>query len=356
MGDRKKGRALMGRPSLTFFCELPADRLAPVIQQPVLETLARMNASVSLAILDFSVERAALVRKLNQYGIPVTAWLLLPHDQGYWLGVENAEAAENFYASFESWTRQESLTWQVIGLDIEPDIREFEAWVSGTGRQWAFRRVLRRVFQRRRLAFAQRIYRELVNKIHSDGYRVESYHLPLIADERIVGSTLLRRILGIFDIPVDTEVLMLYSSNLRGRSNRPHFGLGMLWSYGSQAQAIGVGSTGGGVDFVRDHRFLDWDELSRDLRLAWYWSDRLYIFSLEGCVEQGFLPGLEHFEWDRPILFPESAAERVAGWRGFLQSTLWISAHILLILVGITSLVLFFIGLRRWIKNKKSHF
>jgi hypothetical protein len=354
MPDQKKGRALMGQPRLTFFCELPAKHLAPVLQQSVLETLAAMNASVSLAILDLAPERAELVRKLNQYGIPVIAWLLLPRDQGYWLGMENAEAAEDFYASFKSWTRQENLVWRKIGLDIEPDIREFEAWVEGDRRRWALRRMLGRVFQRRKLAFAQRVYRELVGQIRSDGFQVESYHLPVIADERLVGSTLLRRILGIVDIPVDTEVWMLYSSNLRGRSNRPHFGLGVLWSYGSQAQAIGLGSTGGGIDFVQNPRFLDWDELSRDLRLGWYWSDQLYIFSLEGCIEQGFLPGLEHFEWDQPIFFPESSAERVAGWRGFLQSILWISAHMLLILMGIGSTVFFFVGLRRWIKKRRS--
>jgi hypothetical protein len=343
----------MAQPRLTFFCELPASRLTSVLQQSVLETLAMMKASVSLAILDLSSERAELVRKLNQLGIPVTAWLLLPRDQGYWLGVENAEVVEKFYESFLSWTHQENLTWQAIGLDIEPDIREFEAIIVGDRKRWAFRRMVRRIFQRRKLTFAQRIYRELVSQIHAEGYRVESYHLPLIADERLVGSTLLRRTLGIVDVPVDTEVWMLYSSSLRGRSNRPHFGLGMLWSYGSQAEAIGVGSTGGGMDLIQDHRLLDWEELSRDLRLAWYWTDQLYVFSLEGCVEQGFLPGLADFEWDRPIFFPESSAERVAGWRGFLQSILWISAHLLLIILWIGSVVLFFVGLRRWIKKRR---
>jgi hypothetical protein len=344
----------MAPPRLTFFCELPAIRLTNVLQQNALETLAMMKASVSLAILDLSSERAELVRKLNQLGIPVSARLLMPRDQGYWLGVENAEVVEEFYGSFLSWTDQENLIWQAIGLDFEPDIREFEAFIEGDRKRWAFRRMVRRVFQSRKLTYAQRIYRELVSQIHARGYRVESYHLPLIADERLVGSTLLRRILGIVDVLVDTEVWMLYSSYLRGRSNRPHFGLGVLWSYGSQAEAIGVGSTGGGMHLIQDHQLLNWEEISRDLRLAWYWTDQLYVFSLEGCIEQGFLTKLADFEWDRPIFFPESSAERVAGWRGFLQSILWISAHMLLILMGIGSTVFFFVGLRRWIQKRRS--
>ena len=344
----------MGRPQITFFCELPSKRLSSVVGQPELQVLSAMNACISLAILDFSQERAEFVRQLNQHGIPVTAWLLLPRDQGYWLGMDNADVAKEIYATFISWTSQEKLKWRTIGLDFEPDIREFEAWIDGDRKRWAFQRMLSRLFKRRKLAISQRVYRQLVASIRSNGYMVESYNLPFIADERIVGSTLLRRIFGIVDIPVDTEVWMLYSSILRGNTERPHFGLGVLWSYGSQAQAVGVGSTGGGIDFVQEQRYLDWDELSRDLRLAWYWTDQIYIFSLEGCIEQGLLPGLEKFQWDQPIFFPESSAERVAGWRGFLQSILWISAHMLLILTGIASLVLFFVGLRRWIKNRRS--
>lgn len=35
-------------------------------------------------------------------------------------------------------------------------------------------------------------YEALVARIHADGYRVENYQFPLIADERRAGSTLLQ--------------------------------------------------------------------------------------------------------------------------------------------------------------------
>ena len=185
----------MGRPQITFFCELPSKCLSSVVGQPELQVLSAMNACISLAILDFSQERAEFVRQLNQHGIPVTAWLLLPRDQGYWLGMDNADVAKETYASFKSWTLRENLTWRTIGLDFEPDIREFKAWIDGGHRRWALQRILSRLFQRRKLVISQRVYRHLVGAIRSDGYMVESYNLPLIADERIVGSTLLRRTL-----------------------------------------------------------------------------------------------------------------------------------------------------------------
>ncbi len=89
--------------------------------------------------------------------------------------------------------------------------------------------------------------------------------------------------------PVDTEVWMLYSSNLRGRSNRPHFGLGVLWSYGSQAQAIGVGSTGGGIDFIEDHGDRSTGR-SFPVTFVWPGTGRIsFIFSAwKGVSSRGF--------------------------------------------------------------------
>ena len=89
-----------------------------------------------------------------------------------------------------------------------------------------------------------------------------------------------------------------------------------------------------------DARPLEWEELARDLRLAWYYKDQIYVFSLEGCVRQGFLPLLSSFQWDAPILMPDSVTQRVRAWRETLQTTLWVSAHILHLLVAAAGLFL----------------
>ena len=59
---------------------------------------------------------------------------------------------------------------------------------------------------------ARAIYRALTEEIRADGYSVDAYHLPPLADERLAGSTILARLFGLIDVPVDREVLMLYSS------------------------------------------------------------------------------------------------------------------------------------------------
>ena len=49
---------------------------------------------------------------------------------------------------------------------------------------------------------------------------------------------MLQRLAGLVEVTTDREIWMLYSSFLRS------VGPGMIWSYGPQAGAIAVGSTG----------------------------------------------------------------------------------------------------------------
>jgi LPXTG-motif cell wall-anchored protein len=308
-----------------------------------MDFLKALNASLCLGIIDLTPERAEVVRRLNQAGIPVTAWLLLPKDQGYWFNLDNAPQAVARYAAFKSWTAEYGLKWDRIGLDTKPDLRDLQQLIE---QRWRMLPVLvRRSFNWRRLRRARKMYRSLVADIHADGYRVETCQFPFIVDERKAHTTLLQRVTGIVDLPTDREVLMLYTSFVRPD------GAGFLWSYAPEAQSIGVGSTGGGVDIGMNlgARLLSWSEFSRDLRLAWYWNDDIFIFSLEGCVHQGFLDKIATFEWDHPILSPAESAARVEGWRGMLQTVLWFSTNFWIVTIGLIG----FIGTIWFLRRRK---
>ncbi len=83
------------QPRITFFCELDSARLEILFSDPsVMDTLGRLNARLSLGLVDMAPVRARLVQRLNEAGVPVDAWLLLHRDQGYWLGASNFDAAE----------------------------------------------------------------------------------------------------------------------------------------------------------------------------------------------------------------------------------------------------------------------
>jgi hypothetical protein len=318
-------------PVLTFFCELDAQPLEALFTNPqVIPDLKALNAGVSLGILDFSPERAGVIQSLNKANIPVTAWLLLPKDQGYWFNSANVAQATRRYADFKAWTAEHDLKWAAIGLDIEPDINEAIALTQGRSRLAPM--LFKRLFDPQSLLRAEMAYASLVTGIQTDGYLVESYHIPFIVDERKTSSTLLKRLAGLVDFHANREVLMLYSSFFRP------VGDGLIWSYGPQADSIGIGSTGGGVDIqaVKDIPPITWPELTRDLRLAYRLKKPVHLFSLEGCIAEGYLARLRTFDWEGPISAPVDSYQKVHTARQVGQAGLWVAAHPLVVLASIS--------------------
>lgn len=327
--------------TLTFFSELDAESLEGLFSEPsVINRLVALGARVSLGILDFSAERASVVRRLNRAGIPLIAWQLLPREDGYWYNMFNASQAAARYAEFREWSAREGLQWSGIGVDIEPDIAEFQQLLAHKAS--LFRTLLRRGYGKQRLHDAREAYRSLILRMRSDGYSVHSYEFPFMVDEQQAGSSLVRRLLGVADVPSDLRVLMLYTSFFRP------YGLAFLWSYARDAASVGVGITGGGVemDGIRHPAPLSWAELSRDLRLAAHRCGDIHIFSLEGCVHQGFLERLLDFDWEQPVNPPRPWAEMLYVLRAAFRACLWLATRpgaLIGILACIVGLLAFFL-------------
>lgn len=310
------------KPHLTFFCEMDSPELAALFSGPeTIRQLTALKANISLGLLDLSAERAAVAHKLNQAGIPLHAWLLLPMEQGYWFNLDNASQALQRYQAFRKWTLENGLKWEAIGLDIEPDIRLMQSFKHGLAA--GIKTVIGHLQTRSTSENARNHYLQLVQTIQHDGWKVESYQFPLIIDERRARSRLIQTLGRIIDLPVDREVLMLYSSFFR-----PH-GAAILASYASEAGGIGLGVTGGGVDIdgLVDSRPLTWNELQRDLLFASRYSDQLYIFSLEGCVRQGILAQIGQLDWSQVIMLPAADIQRIQRYRALMRAFLWTTAH-----------------------------
>jgi hypothetical protein len=315
-----RGAMTLQPPRLTFACELDRARLADLFADPaVIGDLLALGARVALMCSDFSDERAGVVRRLNAAGVPVVGIPLLPLAEGYYFTTDNAGQAAGSYQQFMAWTRRHGLVWDGVGLDIEPDARSFLQIMDNP---WGLVPMLvPRLADRARPARSKAAYQALVERIRADGWQVENYQFPLIADERQAGSTLLQR-LALVDVATDREVWMLYSSFLRA------LGPGLIWAYGPEAAAIAVGTTGGGPDIPGSPQMpsLNWEELARDLRLARHFCDQVLIHSLEGCVWQGLLPRLRSFDWE-DVDRPPDGARAGKALRRSLRATLWASAH-----------------------------
>ncbi len=301
----------MTAPHLTFFCELPDEQLGRTFADPeVIKSLLALGARVSLAITDLSTTRAAAVRFLNEAGIPVVAWLLLPEADGYWFSSKNAALARQRWRDVLAWTHTEELRWDGVGLDAEVDMRDVELLAADGRSRLKF--LLSRLGARSEMRRARDQYRQLVDEVRDAKIPAEHYLIPILFDEHAAGSTLVQWLTGIVDMPADRHVPMLYTSLFRKFG-----GPGVLASYAEGARSIAVGSTGGGVTVAGfdQIRPLDWKELSRDLLLARRFSDDLFVFSLEGCVEQGFLEPLVEFDWDAEVRLPAGRTDAVNRFR-----------------------------------------
>lgn len=276
--------------TLRFFCELDETELSDVATEATWRQLQRLGAGVTLAIKDFSPARAAFIRRLTEHGVPVGAWVVLPPTQGYFATPHNHAQVEAQGLELMRWARAEGLSFEALGLDLEPHRADLEALMRAPVRG-LLSRVLRRPS---RPDGARAAWAQVARRLTETGLRLESYVFPMLYDDRLAGRERFARWLGFVDVPTEREVLMLYSSVLGAA------GYGVLASYArSKPRAIGVGSTGGGIDpFPK----LSFAHLTRDLSIAASACDDVSIFSLEGCVRRDQLAPLIDFDWAGPVL------------------------------------------------------
>ena len=302
----------------------------------VIANLKSLHAGLGVAIVDFTPERAALVRRLNSEGIPVIAGLGMPPEQGFYFNAENAPQAAARFAAFDAWSRDHGLRWDAVGLDIEPNFAELG---SLNGHWWRlFTTLLSRTVDVQRMYRAQRVYSALIANIRSRGYFVQTYQLPYLPVERKAHSSLLDRILGTVDVRGDQEVLMLYTSYAGP------VGAAIIWELGPDAQSIAICCTDG--DPAANSAVLDWSRFSRDLIVAGHFSHLIGVYNLEGCVRQGFLPRLKTMDWSQSVTIPAVAIRAADHRMRLLGLVLRISSH-LLYFAFVLLLAIALIGWRR---------
>lgn len=323
-------------PQLNFASQMETAALQSLFSDPeVIRDLRKLNAGVTLSVVDLSPGRAEVVRQLNSAGIPVTAWLALPRQQGYYLNASNAAQAEARFTEFQKWTSDSGLRWSGVGLDIEPNLQEF----NGFGR--AALAALKRLVDPNTVTRARIAYKSFIARIESAGYSVETYQFPFIADEREVHSTLLERLFGIVDVRGDREVLMLYSSFNRSADSA------LIWQYGPSAQRIVVGITAGDPQAGARMSSLSWEELSHDVIVAGHFSPVVGIYNLEGCVRRGLLAQLITLDWNQPVIISADQNRQMIRFRARVQAAIWTLSRLPYFALGVSMVDAWFLFLRR---------
>ena len=332
-------------PQLDFACcEQSVAQSQTFLADPAVIALLRaLHSRLAVAIVDFSPQRTALIRHLNQAGIPVVAWILLPKDQGYYLNADTAPHAVARIAAFEQWTRDNHLEWSAVGLDIEPDFTLLAALKAHPGQLIAT--LLDRCFDTARMNRAGATYSTLIAQLQAHGYVVQTYQMPYLPAERRAHSTLPDRLLGTIDVRGNEEYLMLYTS-----AARP-IGAAMIWSLGPHAQFIAIGSTDGAGTPGPPAGPLDWNEFSRDLIVAGHFSRRIGIYDLEGCIRQGFLPRLQSFNWSQSVELSSTSIRRAQRISILLPTVLFVLSYSPWFLLALVVLIAFLLWRRH---NRKA--
>lgn len=311
------------RPQLIFACDRQTKELEPLFTPELISDLKELNAGIALSTEDFSPERAQIVRRLNAAGIPMTAWIALPKDQGYYVNASTAPQTIARFEEFDKWTKENGLRWEAVGLDIEPTLNEYSALMSHKGQLiWM---AIKRSLNSARVNRAKEAYNTLIREIQSRGYKAQTYQLTFLADERNAHTTLLERIFGIVDVRGDQEIFMLYTSFVH------QFGAAQIWQYAPSAQIIAVGSTATSGDAAMDAKYapLNWEEFSRDLIVAHHFSSIVGVYSLEGCVKQGFMPKLKTMDWTQAVVIPAASLKQAAQAKNGIHAVLWLGSHLI---------------------------
>jgi hypothetical protein len=331
-------------PIISFFNEMKGQQLAQFFSDStIIPDLQRLNAEIRMGILDLTPERVSVIQRLNRAGIPVVAWLLLPEEEGYWFFSGNADLAFKRYSDTKKWAAANNLLFKGIGIDLELDMNDVKLmkihpWKMG----W---KMFARLYHPSRLEEGRKKYAELLATIKADGYMLESYYIPFIKDETARNRTSLQRMTGILDITTEREIPMLYSSFMGNPD-------GLLQVYGREVHArlVAIGSTGGGVDPSLPS--LTYDQLIHDLFEASSFADEVHIFSLEGCVQKGFLARLTVEQFNHPPVVNAGQVEKIKKLRktiltlsAVLSSPNLFIAGVLLVILLLTGLLVFLIKL-----------
>jgi len=134
------------------------------------------------------------------------------------------------------------------------------------------------------------------------------------------------------------EVLMAYSSFNHAA------GGGIPLLYGPQTQTLAVGTTLD--DKAAGLAALTWEEFSRDLVVASHFSHLVGIYSLEGCIRQGFLPRMIALDWSQTVTIPAEQVTAAEKFDRHLRHAIWIFSRLPYIVIGLLLLAVWFVWRR----------
>jgi hypothetical protein len=165
----------------------------------------------------------ALVRKANALGIPVSAWVVIPYEQGYWAYEGNAPEMFEAVKAWAAWKKANRLRFFSVAIDQEFSWQNLQHYVEAakSGDREKLAAWMRGNIDPSAQCSALQTYRQMISWAHRNGIRVDAALAPQVVDDLADGNLALQNGLQI-------------AGSLRGYDGA------YLMAYRSSASASGV--------------------------------------------------------------------------------------------------------------------
>ena len=278
----------------------------------VIAVLADRGYEMSLAVDDFdNPATVRVIRRLNDAGVPVWIWPLHPMEDGYWLATDNADKMPGLYDRFSRWVEANGLVITGVMFDMEPtydDVQRLKEVVREGGIPGAVKYLVTRRDGELHTN-AVRVYAEMVDTIHADGYLVSTFNYPYLIDDRRDGDDSIAEMFHIAFVESDIDAYMTYRSFFKDSGLGT--GSGNVASYARELS----GASASFGSYMKD--YLDRSHLEADIRIAARTSPVAHLYNLEALVMCGWLEGLSEIDTALPVDISVGEAAMIYGYRTF---------------------------------------
>ena len=280
-----------------------AELLSDAEVDAALPELSRVGSRIGLAVPAARIGEpslAELVRRGAELGVSMRAWLLLPEQQGYWVGKTNVSAFSEALEALIHWRNvRGGPPFSGVSVDLEPAYQYSEALrTSKKSRPDRWLGLLASHLDRAAFARAQASLSRAVASAHRAGLSVHAVTYPLILDQP-EGDVSLE---DAFDIPVSgidwDEVSVMAYQTAFAQQLGLWLGPDLVHSYAAEAVArygeragIDVGVVGdAGIGLDPGDRYSAPDALFSDVAAALAAGipeQRIRVYGLAGMVRAG---------------------------------------------------------------------
>ena len=306
------------RPIISVIMDVPAADVLHQLSDAAIAVLAVHRVRIVLAMRDFTDVRAERVRALNRAQIPVVAWITRDTtDVVRHYSMHDAGLVRERYTDWQQWSTQQGLHWDAVALEVEPDLHEAVHFSAEP--QVNTNVLIQRVADHWHIESATRAFDEVFAHIRRDGLSIEVFEVPFVRDDRVSGSTLARRVMGLPELHGDRSVARLHSSMIRP------YGSGVIANYAPEFSAVAIGD----LQAHDGHQPLSADELWRDLaHVAACRVAHVYLAGLSLVDMPAVMAQVLSFTWVRaPAPVIDDTQQRVSRMRAGVRALLWAGAR-----------------------------